>query len=304
MTNKLTATMQIAERVYSLAQEQDDPTLMIGAYNGLACTLYYLGDFESARQYAMRGVQIWRSGSVRSYAIEDFHAPVVSCLYHGAMCEWHLGEIASCQAHIAEAISIAKELKDMNALALALNWAANLGILERNPAEVDRLASELIELCTRYGFVQLLTSANVLRGWARSASGDVAEAIPWIEQAISDNRAMGTVLGLSGFLALKSEVLHLADRTADALEAISEAEALAERSEQRNFLSALHRRRGVFLTALGADQTQIEASFSEAIRIAREQKSSSLEKRAEGTYAEYRKLRASASGGRGFRLPL
>jgi serine/threonine protein kinase/tetratricopeptide (TPR) repeat protein len=304
MTNKLTATMQIAERVYSLAQEQDDPTLMIGAYNGLACTLYYLGDFESARQYAMHGVQIWRSGSVRSYAIEDFHAPVVSCLYHGAMCEWHLGEIASCQAHIDEAISIAKELKDMNALALALNWAANLGILERNPAEVDRLASELIELCTRHGFVQLLTSANVLRGWARSASGDVADAIPWIEQAISDNRAMGTVLGLSGFLALKSEVLHLADRTADALEAISEAEALAERSEQRNFLSALHRRRGVFLTALGADQTQIEASFSEAIRIAREQKTFSLEKRAEETYAEYRKLRASASGGRGFRLPL
>ena len=304
MTDKLTATMKIAERVYSLAQEQDDPTLMIGAYNGLACTLYHLGDFESARQYAMRGVQIWRSGSVQSYAIEDFHTPVVSCLYHGAMCEWHLGEIASCRAHMDEAISIAKELKDMNALALALGWAASLGILERNPAEVDRLASELIELCTRHGFVQLLTSANVLRGWARSASGVDAEGIPWIEQAIRDNRATGTVLGLSGALALKSEALHLADRTADALEAVSEAEALAERFEQRNFLSALHRRRGVFLAALGADKTQIEASFSEAIRIAREQKSFSLEKRAEDTYAEYRRLRASSSEGRRFRLPL
>jgi len=263
-----------------------------------------LGDFESARQYAMRGVQIWRSGSVQSYAIEDFHTPVVSCLYHGAMCEWHLGEIASCRAHMDEAISIAKELKDMNALALALGWAASLGILERNPAEVDRLASELIELCTRHGFVQLLTSANVLRGWARSASGVDAEGIPWIEQAIRDNRATGTVLGLSGALALKSEALHLADRTADALEAVSEAEALAERFEQRNFLSALHRRRGVFLAALGADKTQIEASFSEAIRIAREQKSFSLEKRAEDTYAEYRRLRASSSEGRRFRLPL
>jgi tetratricopeptide (TPR) repeat protein len=304
MTDKLTATMKIAERVYSLAQEQDDPTLMIGAYNGLACTLYHLGDFESARQYAMRGVQIWRSGSVQSYAIEDFHTPVVSCLYHGAMCEWHLGEIASCRAHMDEAISIAKELKDMNALALALGWAASLGILERNPAEVDRLASELIELCTRHGFVQLLTSATVLRGWARSASGVDAEGIPWIEQAIRDNRATGTVLGLSGALALKSEALHLADRTADALEAVSEAEALAERFEQRNFLSALHRRRGVFLAALGADKTQIEASFSEAIRIAREQKSFSLEKRAEDTYAEYRRLRASSSEGRRFRLPL
>ena len=38
-TDKLTATMQIAKRVYSLAQEQNDPALMIGAYQALACTL-------------------------------------------------------------------------------------------------------------------------------------------------------------------------------------------------------------------------------------------------------------------------
>jgi hypothetical protein len=105
MNDKLTATMQIAERVYSLAQEQDDPTLMIAAYNGLAATLYYLGDFELGQQYAMGGVEIWRSGNVRPYAIEDFHTPVVACLYHGAMSEWHLGQIASCQAHMDEAIS-------------------------------------------------------------------------------------------------------------------------------------------------------------------------------------------------------
>src|SRR6202162_5718464 len=49
-TDKMSATMQIAERVYSLAQEQDDPTLMVGACNILSCTLFYLGDFESARQ--------------------------------------------------------------------------------------------------------------------------------------------------------------------------------------------------------------------------------------------------------------
>ena len=64
MADKLRATMQIAERVYSLAQGQNDAALMLGAYSGLACTLYFLGDFESARKYARHGVQIWRSGSV------------------------------------------------------------------------------------------------------------------------------------------------------------------------------------------------------------------------------------------------
>ena len=60
----------------------------------------------------------------------------------------------------------------------------------------------------------------------------------------------------------------------------------------------------MFLAALGADETQIEALFQEAIRIAKEQKSVSLQKRAEETYAEYRRQKASVSGGRGFRLPL
>jgi hypothetical protein len=75
-------------------------------------------------------------------------------------------------------------------------------------------------------------------------------------------------------------------------------------AEERWWCAELHRLHGVFLAALGADETQIEASFCEAIRIAKEQKSISLEKRAEATYAEYRRQKASAAAGRGFRLPL
>jgi hypothetical protein len=55
---------------------------------------------------------------------------------------------------------------------------------------------------------------------------------------------------------------------------------------------------------MSADDTHIEASFGEAIRIAKEQKSVSLEKRAEATYAEYRRQKTSAAGGRAFGLPL
>jgi hypothetical protein len=64
-TDKLTATMQIAKRVYSLAQERNDSGLMIGACQALACTLFFFGDFETAQRYAMRGVQMWRSGGLQ-----------------------------------------------------------------------------------------------------------------------------------------------------------------------------------------------------------------------------------------------
>ena len=103
-------------------------------------------------------------------------------------------------------------------------------------------------------------------------------------------------------IALKSEALHLADRTSDALEAITEVEAVIEKFENRYWCAELHRLRGVFLAALGADEIRIEASLCTAIRIAKEQKSVSLQKRAEATYAEYRRQKASASRGRGYRL--
>jgi hypothetical protein len=106
------------------------------------------------------------------------------------------------------------------------------------------------------------------------------------------------------YLTLKAEALYLAQRPSEALETISEAETLVERREERWWCAELHRLRGVFLATLGADETQIEGSFCEAIRIAREQKSISLEKRAKSTYAEYRSQKASVSEGRGFRLPL
>jgi hypothetical protein len=49
-----------------------------------------------------------------------------------------------------EAISVAKELKDTHALAVALGWGARQAFTERNPAQVDPFASELIELSTRH----------------------------------------------------------------------------------------------------------------------------------------------------------
>ena len=86
----------------------------------------------------------------------------------------------------------------------------------------------------------------------------------------------GSGLRLPYFLALKAEALHLADRPSEALEAIKEAEVIVERSEGRWWCAEMHRLRGVFLATLGADETQIEASFCAAIRIAKEQKSISL----------------------------
>ena len=222
-TDKLTAAMQIAKRVYSLALEQNDSALMIGAYRALAAPLYFSGDFETSRQYAMRGVQIWRLGGVQS-SVEEVMSPAVVCMCFGALSQWHFGEIASSQAALAGGLSLARELKDMYALGHALWFAGFLGHFERNPAEVERVASDLIEL--GQNFASWLAGGEVLRGWSRSASGDTAEGISWILKGIDDWRATGAMLLVPYLLALKAEALYLAGRTSEALKAIRKQKRL------------------------------------------------------------------------------
>jgi hypothetical protein len=124
---------------------------------------------------------------------------------------------------------VAKELNDMHALALALYFAGFLAYFEHNHAEMERLASDLIEMSTRQTFATFLSVGAILRGSARSASGDSTEGVSWIENGIADYRPSGSILSMPYFLALKAEALHLADRSSVALEAVSEAEAMVER---------------------------------------------------------------------------
>ena len=89
-------------------------------------------------------VEIWRSGGVQ--LVEEIMESPVVCLAYQAMSEWCLGESASYQTTKAESISLAKERNDANALVTALYFATLTAGLERNLAEVERFASELVEL--------------------------------------------------------------------------------------------------------------------------------------------------------------
>ena len=64
----------------------------------------------------------------------------------------------------------------------------------------------------------------------------------------------GTVPAICA-LEVKAEAMYLVDRASEAIQGIREAEALAEAHEERWWCAELHRLRGVFLTAVGAEET-------------------------------------------------
>jgi hypothetical protein len=269
----------------------------------VAFSLYHLGELEAASREAGHGVELWRGG-VASFQVEEMNAPVVACLIFNGLCEWHFGQIASGEATMTEAVSVAQGLNDTHGLGAALLSKALFAYYERDPLQAEHFASETIEISLRQNFATWLALGTVLRHWARSVLDRTSEGVLRIGEAVLSLRATRSVRWLPYGLAMKAEALHLGGHTPEALEAIKEAGELTERSGECCWSAELHRLCGIFFAALGAGETQIEASFYEAIRIAREQKSVSLEKRAELTYAEYRRQKASASEGCRFRLPL
>ena len=298
INGKLGAAIQIADRLYSLARQHNDASMSIRAYGALGVAHYYLGDFELARDYTKRGVQIWRSRDVQ-VQVEDVDAPIIGCLCHQALCEWHFGEMASCHSAMEEAISVARRLNNAHGLGVALLHAAGLSYMEHHRAGVDRLASELLELATRHSIMHFRALGTALLGWARIGSGRTAEGISCVDDGI---RVVGGLFNMMPLLTLKAEALYLADRTFEALETIKEE--LLEVAEARWWCAEMHRLRGIFLAALRAEDSEIEGAFHEAIRIAQQQKSLSLTKRAEATFAEYYRQKASVLEGRQLRLQL
>jgi hypothetical protein len=88
----------------------------------------------------------------RSLLLAGPGASVFSVLCHEAQAKWHLGEIASSQTTVAEAISLAKDMNDMYGLAVALWHAAVFAYYQGKPAEVECFASKSIELSSRQNF--------------------------------------------------------------------------------------------------------------------------------------------------------
>ena len=134
--------------------------------------------------------------------------------------------------------------------------------------------------------------------------GDPGDGVLWIEESLRECQRSGVILCVPYVLSIKAEVLHLTGRTSEALQALEEATAAVERSEDRWWSAEIHRLRGVFLASDNADERQIQASLLEAIRIAKKQKSTSLAKRAEATYSEYCRQKVNGAHRRGCRLPL
>jgi predicted ATPase len=195
------------------------------------------------------------------------HLRVHSCWL--LACLGHLDQaLFQCDAAQAEA----RRLSHPPTLAVALGGAGWVtgSCVRLEPGSLLEHADELLALTTEHGIELHRMAALIRRGWCLAALGHADEGIPLIAAGVAGLGERGFMVWRPRDLTLLGDACRMAGRWRAALDHFAEAQRLAEETGERCFQAETLRLRGDLLLAIG-DSTRAEASYHEAIAIARQQ---------------------------------
>jgi predicted ATPase/class 3 adenylate cyclase len=285
---------ELGEELLSLAQRIQDPDLLLEAHHALWAILFYGGELTAARPHLDEGLRLYDPQRHRLHAARyTGHDPGVCCRIVAAQSFWLLGYPDQAVASSQVALDLAQQLAHPFSLTLALNFAAMLHHCRREAPFTRARAEAAITLATEQDFPQQLERARPLRGWALTAHGYGEEGLTQIRQALAADQSPGLMRDRPYNLALLAEASAQSGQTTEGLEALAEALALLATSGVRWWEAELHRLKGELLLQSGVQSpesnhaarrmphaAEAEASFQQALDIARRQEAKALELRA------------------------
>lgn len=270
----------LAERLFVLAGDEDDPALFLEAHEAMGTTLFYQGEVVPAQEHLDHGVALYDRERHRPHAFLFGQDPGVACLSYSALASWLLGYPDRAEARSEQALTLAREGAHPFSLALALVFAALLHALRREGEMAQEIAEEAIALSAQHGFPVWLAGGTILRGGALAERGRLAEGIAEMRQGLRAWQATGAALARPHFLYLLAAALGAAGRLDEGLRVVAEALDSVEGSGERVNLAELIRLEGELLRAQGRDEVQVGACYRRALKVAKEQGSNSFALRA------------------------
>jgi predicted ATPase/class 3 adenylate cyclase len=273
---------ELSEQLVNLAQTENDSDHLIEAHLALGNTSHLQGILVPSRTQFEQALELYDPKQHRSHISLYGLDPAVFCLCKITWLLWFLGFPDQALERARELVRFAREVSHPHSLVLALLHASTIHEL-RHEWQLDQLlAEEAARLCVEHGVASLLGHANGFLGIAMAEQGHIEEGIARIQQALAAKRAASAVLYQPSDLRKLAQACYRAGRTADGLKAVTEGQALLNKTAERLFEAELWRLKGeLLLQAKPADDHEdTEHCFLKAIGIARQQQAKSWELRA------------------------
>jgi len=272
---------ELAQEALSLAQQTDDPLLVMLGHWYLGFITFGLGEYATARAHLERVTAFYDPEEHHSaFLLLRGSDPGMSALAYHASCLWSLGYPDQAAKESREALALARRLDHPFSSADVICFGGCvLNQLRRDAPALKEDAEELMRLSQGLSFSSWLGAGTGYWGEALVQLGQVEEGIEQMRQSVAMMESMGARCYLSGTLGALGQTLAGAGRLEEAAAALADAFAFVEESDERYYEVELRRRWGELLLAQG-EEPEAEASLLEAVEVARRQHARSLELRA------------------------
>jgi class 3 adenylate cyclase/tetratricopeptide (TPR) repeat protein len=262
---------QLAAELRNLGEVSGDvATRMIGYHAG-GFTYLLLGEFAAARAYHEEGLAQYDRAYERFYTELLPYELLVGFLVHSSQVLFCVGDLDQAMSQREAALQEARRLRHPHDLAMAMSWAWMTGrCVGLDPKSLLQCADELLALTTEHGLGFSRMEALIFRGWCLATLGHADEGIPLLTMGLAGVHNIGFMLHRPWFLAHLADACRIAGQVQVALGHLAEVERLTEETGERCFQADTLRLRGDVLLAMG-DPAGAEASYHEALALARQQ---------------------------------
>jgi predicted ATPase len=271
---------ELGAQLLTLAQQAQEPAMLVAAHRALGTTLFLLGAVASAHTHFTQGIALYDPQQhVASASLYEEDSGVV-CHSFASWALWYLGYPDQGLAQSHEAVTLAQYVAHPYSLSFALSRAGWFHQFRREGQTAQERADATIVLATEQEFPLWMAFGVLMRGWALAQQGQAKEGIEQITRGLTAYRATGAVVFQPYFLALLAEVHSMRGQPEAGLRVLTEALALADTTGERWYESEIYRLKGEILLQQNSDnQAEAQNCFHHAISIAQNQQAKSFELR-------------------------
>ena len=293
---KLGTARTLIERSLPLAQQTQNPVLLLEAYKFLGQILLFQGELLGSRHSFDQALTLYDPRQHRHHAFLYGQDPGGLCLTLLSAALWIAGYPEQAWKKAQAAVALARQQGHLFTLGFALLGATMAHRWRGDELALRETAEEFQGLATEQGFAFLITLANHFRAWRLAKTGYAEQGVTQICRDVAMVRASGAEQSLAYSLALSIEIHEKAGRIDEALDLAEEALTLSRETGNCWLDAELYQLKGELLLAQEsksrklenpspqplAPNTQAEAEecFHKAIAIARQQSAKSWELRA------------------------
>ena len=273
---------EIAELFLREAAAQPDCPEAVIAHRVSGQTRFYFGGFADAHDHFQKAIELYNQARHGDFANRFGTDPRASNEIWDALTLWVLGRIDEALALAERALAEPDLAAHAPTVAIALSYAAVLGLLRRNPEAVATYGQALADIVCRYDLPALWAGVAVFyQGWAKRSDGAEESGLAEMRRGLAIYREQGTNRNLPSLEAVLAEGEASAGETDAGLWRLNDALAELEATENRWYEAEMRRIRGeILLKRDPADTAAAEQSLQAAIAIAQSQKACSFELRA------------------------